>query len=103
DLIKHVLTLMMIGLILFFAWRAIKKAESNRTPLRVPIDLRELEAPGALALSGAGGAGAAVAAAPRRAGEPPPPELQGEITGRIERQPDEVAQTLRSWLADRRA
>jgi flagellar M-ring protein FliF len=103
DLVKHVLTLMMIGLILFFAWRAIKKAEENRTPLRVPIDLRELESPGALALAGVGGGGAAVAAAPRRAVEPPPQTIEGEITDLIERQPDEVAQTLRSWLADRRA
>ena len=38
------LTLLMIGLVLFFAWRAIKKAEANRVPLRVPLDLRELEA-----------------------------------------------------------
>jgi flagellar M-ring protein FliF len=92
----------MIGMVLFFAWRAIKKAEANRVPLRVPIDLRELEAPanvGALepAMAGAraGGAGA-------RSLEPPPPTIEGEITDLIERQPDEVAQTLRSWLADRR-
>jgi flagellar M-ring protein FliF len=102
DLIKHVLTLLMIGLILFFAWRAIKKAEENRTPLRVPIDLRELESPGALALAGSGATSAAVAAPPRRAVEAPAPTLEGEITDLIERQPDEVAQTLRSWLADRR-
>ena len=50
DLIKHVLTLLMIGLILFFAWKAIKRAEANRMPLRVPLDLRELEAPGVGAL-----------------------------------------------------
>ena len=29
-------------------------------------------------------------------------DVEGEITDLIERQPDEVAQTLRSWLADRR-
>jgi flagellar M-ring protein FliF len=103
DLIKHVLTLLMIGLVLFFAWRAIKRAEANRVPLRVPLDLRELEAATAAALPAASLAGAAAAPAARRPSiEAPPPSLEGEITDLIERQPDEVAQTLRSWLADRR-
>ncbi len=101
DLIKHFLTLLMIGVVLFFAWRAIKRAESNRVPLRVPIDLLALEAPSPLehALS----APRAAAAVPVRASlDPPPNTIEGEITDLIERQPDEVAQTLRSWLADRR-
>ncbi|MDQ1462924.1 MAG: flagellar M-ring protein FliF [Actinomycetota bacterium] len=100
DLIKHFLTLLMIGVVLFFAWRAIKRAESNRVPLRVPIDLLALEAPFALepALTSA-----RIGPAPARASiEPPTSTLEGEISDLIERQPDEVAQTLRSWLADRR-
>jgi flagellar M-ring protein FliF len=103
DVIKHVLTLLMIGLVLFFAWRAIKRAENNRVPLRVPLDLRELEAAAAAAALPSGQL-AAVGAAPssQRSLAPPPPSLEGEITDLIERQPDEVAQTLRSWLADRR-
>jgi flagellar M-ring protein FliF len=103
DLIKHVLTLLMIGLVLFFAWRAIKRAEGNRVPLRVPLDLRELEA-AATAAALPSGQLAAVGASPagQRSIAPPPPSLEGEITDLIERQPDEVAQTLRSWLADRR-
>jgi flagellar M-ring protein FliF len=100
DLIKHFLTLLMIGVVLLFAWRAIKRAESNRVPLRVPIDLLELEAPARLEPAYAG---ARVAAAPVRASlEAPTSGVEGEITDLIERQPDEVAQTLRSWLADRR-
>jgi flagellar M-ring protein FliF len=99
DLLKHLLTLLMIAVVLFFAWRAIKRAEANRTPLRVPIDLLELEAPGALEPAQAA---ARLAAAPARSLEPPPSTVEGEITELIERQPDEVAQTLRSWLADRR-
>ena len=97
------MTLAIIALVLFFAWRAIKKAESNRVPLRVPLDLRELEA--------AEHARARGRAAPRR-GSPSwtdrrcTPALdagvEGELTDLIEHQPDEVAQTLRSWLADRR-
>jgi flagellar M-ring protein FliF len=105
DLLKTVLVLAMIGLILFFAWRAIKKAEANRIPLRVPLDLRELEAPASVSLDalpvGAAAAVGAGRAAPKSL-EPPPPTLEGEITDLIEQQPDEVAQTLRSWLADRR-
>jgi flagellar M-ring protein FliF len=101
DLVKHVLTLAMIGLILFFAWKAIKRAEANRVPLRVPLDLRELEAP-EYASVGAHVAGTPIGGANRRPLEPPPPTIEGELTDLIERQPDEVAQTLRSWLADRR-
>ena len=48
DLIKHFLTLLMIAVVLFFAWKAIKRAEDNRVPLRVPIDLLALEAPAQL-------------------------------------------------------
>ncbi len=105
DLIKHVLTLMMIGLVLFFAWRAIKKADANRIPLRVPLDLRELEAPADFPMP----IGAAVAAAlparasPERRPLPAGSGVEEEITDLIARQPDEVAQTLRSWLADRRS
>jgi flagellar M-ring protein FliF len=102
DLIKHVLTLLMIGMILFFAWRAIKKAESNRVPLRVPIDLRELEATAPAALEAPVRVGAGIASGGLRALETVSPSIEGEITELIERQPDEVAQTLRSWLADRR-
>ena len=100
DLLKHLLTLMMIGLVLFFAWRAIKRAETNRVPLRVPIDLRELEAP---ALTPLDQPAPVAAPAARRPIEPPKQSIEGEITELIERQPEEVAQTLRSWLADRRA
>ena len=87
---------------LFFAWRAIKRAENNRVPLRVPLDLLELEAP-RRALEPA--SPRRPRRTPRRSGaslEPPASTIEGEITDLIERQPDEVAQTLRSWLADRR-
>ena len=100
DLIKHILTLLMIGVVLFFAWRAIKRAENNRIPLRVPLDLRELEAPAQLEPAFA--AARAMPAPVRASIEPPASTIEGEITDLIERQPDEVAQTLRSWLADRR-
>jgi flagellar M-ring protein FliF len=104
DLIKHFLTLLMIGVVLFFAWKAIKRAENNRVPLRVPLDLLELEAPAyASAQLEPAYAAARVAPAPSRPPlDPAASTIEGEITDLIERQPDEVAQTLRSWLADRR-
>jgi flagellar M-ring protein FliF len=102
DMIRTIVTLAIIALVLFFAWRSIKRAEANRIPLRVPLDLRELEAADTRALE-------ASASAPRISGMErqalaPAAEtgMEGELTDLIETQPDEVAQTLRSWLADRR-
>ena len=91
----------MIAVVLFFAWRAIKRAESNRVPLRVPLDLLALEAPARARARVRRGPRVAAAPVRPRSIRPPRP-IEGEITDLIERQPDEVAQTLRSWLADRR-
>ncbi|HEX5097443.1 MAG TPA: hypothetical protein VFX21_15550, partial [Acidimicrobiia bacterium] len=78
----------------------------NRVPLRVPLDLAALEAPGAVpieqSLLAPAHAGAVAAPERRIPLEPAPTSLEQEITELIERQPEEVAQTLRSWLADRR-
>ena len=102
DLVRHVVTLLIIALVLFFAWRAIKKAESNRVPLRVPLDLRELEAADTRALEAAAST-PRLSEIDRRALSPAADTgVEGELTDLIEQQPDEVAQTLRSWLADRR-
>jgi flagellar M-ring protein FliF len=102
DLGREVVTLLIVALVLFFAWRGIKKAEANRVPLRVPLDLRELEAADMRALESVG-ATPRLAEAERRALAPAADTgVEGELTDLIENQPDEVAQTLRSWLADRR-
>ena len=91
------------ALVLFFAWRAIKRAEANRVPLRVPLDLRELEAADTRALEPRRrGAATRRRRTDARSQPAADPAIEGEITDLIERQPDEVAQTLRSWLADRR-
>jgi flagellar M-ring protein FliF len=101
DLVRNIVTLLIIALVLFFAWRAIKKAESNRVPLRVPLDLRELEASDTRALEAPGSVPRLEME--RRALQPASdPGMDGDLTDLIEQQPDEVAQTLRSWLADRR-
>jgi len=110
GMIKSIVTLLIVGIVLFLAWRAIKRSEANRIPLRVPLDLRELEAGDLVsdqletrrvhAAVGAGGGGGG--------GDRPPIleahnlPVEDEVAGIIEQQPDEVALTLRSWLADRR-
>jgi flagellar M-ring protein FliF len=103
DLGRDAVTLLIVALVLFFAWRGIKKAEANRVPLRVPLDLHELEAADTRALESVG-APLRLPEAERRALAPAvaDPGVEGELTDLIEHQPDEVAQTLRSWLADRR-
>ncbi len=113
GLVRYVVTLLIVGIVLFLAWRSIKKAQAAMGPMRVALDLAELEAAGGLAGLGSGGAalgelGAindAVAALPDspRQLEPQRSPVEQEITDLIDRQPDEVAQTLRGWLADRRS
>jgi flagellar M-ring protein FliF len=119
DMIKALVALLLVGVVLFLAWRAMKKAAA-REPVRVPLDLRALEA----------GAGVGSADGMARllqsqqlaqlraledhdgpaslepAGLPEPTEmdqLEQDIVALIDRQPDEAAATLRSWLADRRS
>lgn len=119
---RYALTLLVVGLVLFLAWRSIRKAQAALPPTRVELDLaaleaaqsrllvapataaNELAAAAAAAKLPAGASAAAIAAAAL-----PPAELSSltvvgsEVSNLIERQPDEVALTLRSWLADRRA
>jgi flagellar M-ring protein FliF len=102
DLVRQIVALAIVALVLFFAWRAIKRAEASRVPLRVPLDLRELEAASAALPSGTASLEAGAAADYERRLLPATTGVTGDITELIERQPDDVAQTLRSWLADRR-
>jgi flagellar M-ring protein FliF len=103
DLGEYVITLLILALVLFFVWRAIARAEGNRAVLRTPLDVRELD--GTRSAGGAPEAAAGDRAGPasfRASLDPSAPSIEAAITDLIERQPDEVAQTLRSWLADRR-
>jgi flagellar M-ring protein FliF len=105
DVAKGFLTLLMLAVVLYVAWLAMRRAERNRADRRRPLDLLELEG------TRPGGAVTAPATAVARVGAPSVREsidadaapIELEIAELIERQPDEVAQTLRSWLADRRA
>ena len=106
TIVRYVVTLLIVGIVLFLAWRSVKKSQSF-APVRVPLDLRELEADLAR-VSGSRELVVATAAASLPEGsvpaiEPSKSVVEAQIGDLIERQPDEVAQTLRSWLADRRA
>ena len=104
---RYLLTLLIVGLVLFFAWRAVKRAQLAMGPTRVPLDLAALEAAGysVPALAELGSIHEAMNALPERPTplEPQRSSVEHEVTDLIDRQPEEVAQTLRSWLADRRA
>jgi flagellar M-ring protein FliF len=103
NLLRYVVTLLIVGTVLFLAWRSVKRSGVMPGPVRVPLDLRELEAGDLMGRLDAAYERAAVNGGTRR----PPLEVaqsdvEAELNELIERQPDEVAMTLRSWLADRR-
>ena len=101
--------LLLVGLVLLFVLRSSRKA-TRRVPIVIPPDMAELEAPRRTIdaqLVGddfelvSVGAGALDAVA--TSDLPVSAIGQSDIVQLIERQPDEVAQLLRSWLADRRS
>lgn len=125
KIVRYVVTLLIVALVLLMARRSVKKAQLSFATSRVPLDLAALEAPGMAALPAPMGdaahaaqpalAGARSGALPAAGSAPtatavvdrPPLDtarspVETEVVSLIERQPDEVAQTLRSWLADRR-
>lgn len=114
DIIRYVVTLLIVALVLFFAWRAVKRSQTASL-MRVPLDLTSIEASEARALPASASDTAAaqrdrdrereLASVAERVAEleAAPSPAQQEVVELIDRQPDEVAQTLRSWLADRRA
>ena len=105
--------------VLFLAWRSARKATVHRYPVLLPapielgpgataLDDRELELVGAGVGAGgealaAGGAAALPEASAKAIAPAPPKELLSEhLVELIDSQPDDVAQMLRGWLADRR-
>jgi flagellar M-ring protein FliF len=95
--------LLLIGAVLFLIRRSMKKAAANRPVVKVPLDLPAIEgraATGASASMAAAqlqGAKGLMSTEPRETAS-----LEAEITNLIDRQPEEVAATLRSWLASGR-
>ncbi len=106
GIVRYVVTLLIVLLVLIFAWRSVKKAQAAMGPVRIPLDLVALEAGPGGTHDYVGGlpAGATGALAPPEPRElPASSPLEMEVGELIERQPEEVAQTLRSWLAERRS
>lgn len=103
SLIRTTGVLLAVGLLLLYALRSMRR--DTRTEVELPYDVEAAQ----LALEAEHAA--TLAAAERRALEPPPITteerqrltIQGEIGELVERQPEEVAQLLRGWLADRRS
>jgi flagellar M-ring protein FliF len=114
GLARTVAIVVIVLLVLAFAYRSARKATVARTPVVLPAELTgaiaELDAlnhgdgddlddlTGALSLDVAPPPMAAVPAAP----SPGRLAIENEISALIDQQPDEVAQVLRGWLADRR-
>lgn len=113
GLIRTVGVLLIVLVALFLAWRSARKAGVTRYPVpgvlpSGPVHAEALQA--ALAALGSGDGYQLPDGVERRGigGEPPPaalpsaPDVNDELAELIDRQPDEVAQILRGWLADRR-
>ena len=109
---RYVATMLIVAIVLFMAWRSVKKAQAAMGPARTPIDLVLLEAQQlqqqqaqelAMVASGLGElpVGSRMPGAPQ-AIESSRSNVELEVVDLIERKPEEVAQTLRSWLGDRR-
>jgi flagellar M-ring protein FliF len=100
----------IVALVLFLAWRSTKASAVARYPLAVPIEPRLLEAaverelPVGEDLDDEGDELdlTELEAAPPSVADQERITVTSQIGDLIDRQPDEVAQVLRGWLADRR-
>ncbi len=107
---RYIATLLIVAIVLFLAWRSVKKAQAAMTPTRTPIDLVALEEEHLQQQHEMALAAGSIGELPSGATRPGAPKaiessrssIELEVVDLIERQPEEVAQTLRSWLADRR-
>jgi flagellar M-ring protein FliF len=106
SLIRTGVVLLVVVLIVLYALRTLRRTSSSRTVVDLPV--LDLEARQLSALESEHAA--MLAAADRLALESAAvtPEdarrmaVQAEVGELVERQPEEVAQLLRGWLADRR-
>lgn len=105
SLLRTVASVAIVAIVLFLAWRSHRKASVARYPVALPLDVADPDErglPSAPARDGFVDEAESVAlpAAPSEA-DIQREELQGQITELIERQPDDVAQVLRSWMTER--
>jgi flagellar M-ring protein FliF len=97
--------LLLVAVLLVLAYRAARRASQYRPDTRIPIDLAQLEGRWPLAIgTGPTSTPALAEGSGTQISIPEQSELaslRSEIAALIERQPEEVAQTLRSWLNTR--
>ena len=98
---------LIVLVVLFLAWRSAKRSTVSRVPLPVAIGPVGSTAPGAgdvIDLAEDDEPTPLAPPSPAALGRPPHIGVAGTPLGQmIERQPDDVAQMLRGWLADRRS
>ena len=105
SLIRTVAVLLVVGMVLLHALRILRR--DRRTPVTIAVQELEARQQSAIAAEEA----AMLAAQQRLQLEATPTDpdevrrisVQSEIGDLVERQPEEVAQLLRGWLADRRS
>jgi flagellar M-ring protein FliF len=111
DMVRTLGSVLIVALVLFFAWRSARRATPKREPIELPpLAAIDLQAPGeiidAVEVDGEG-----------NAIEPPAPleldpvaafmpqvkdPIPAGLVDMIDNQPDDVAQMLRTWLTDRK-
>ncbi|MFZ4583720.1 MAG: flagellar basal-body MS-ring/collar protein FliF [Acidimicrobiia bacterium] len=110
KMVETAVSVILVVAILFFAFRMLKKSAKTRPTARVGIDIRRLEQEAAeriaqaeqeqylKAIEGAGGPRLSLAGGDSKAAA-----AQANIADMIDRQPDDVALTIRSWMNDQKA
>ncbi len=104
GMIRTGVLVLVLAALAFFVWRYVRKAGPRRIPLAIPGGFDALP-PGALEALPPGAATIPLAAQAPAAPDPRAKEhqrMQNEIGELIERQPEEVAHLLRTWMGDRR-
>jgi flagellar biosynthesis/type III secretory pathway M-ring protein FliF/YscJ len=102
---------LIVAIVLFLAWRSHKKAVIARYPVAIPLPSADPDDRGLPAgrrstdddetksLDGLNNELEALLAGPQV--DPRRETLQGQIGELIDRQPDDVAHVLRTWMAER--
>lgn len=108
SLLRTIASVLIVAVVLFLAWRSHRKAAVARYPVALTLPTADPDERGLPAGDEAGDADAEFEAITAGLEGLPSPshgrvtdELQDQITELIERQPDDVAQVLRAWMAER--
>lgn len=107
GLLRTVAAVVIVAVVLFFAWRSHRKAAVARYPVALPVadpDDRGLPSGNEPTMAVAvldDEQLEALQAAPAPADDAQRDALQNQITDLIDRQPEDVASVLRTWMAER--